>query len=64
MNQSHKPWLVERQRADGTWAPVDRYLTAEQARAVATLWSWQRNAWHRARLVLRVLGGEAADEPS
>lgn len=43
-------WLVERQRRDDTWSPVDRYLTPEQARAVARVLSWRVNVWHRARI--------------
>jgi hypothetical protein len=45
-----KPWVVERKRRDG-WNIVDRFLTVEQAAAYARAWSWQRNAWHRARFV-------------
>jgi len=47
-------WLVEVQRPDGTYIRVtaglpDGELTAEQARAYARTWSWQRNGWYRAR---------------
>jgi hypothetical protein len=50
---TRKPWLVERQRDDGTWEAVEPFLTAAQASAVATLLSWQKNVTHRHRFQLK-----------
>jgi hypothetical protein len=57
MNSQSKPWLVERRHRNGTWHPVEPFLSEEQARTVADAWSWQRNAWHRARFVVEVANG-------
>jgi len=47
-------WIVEERLPNGAYvrvtAGLPRDLTAEQARAYARAWSWQRNGWFKARL--------------